>query len=266
MSGLLNSLRNSKARQSDDHGVAELLEAVSKRSMSCTEEEKQELDNMSRRVREHNNHKPNPVEMLQKRLSGMQMGNSNHSNRSSQHGEISAAADDYNSSGIVSPTTNSNKPKLNMSKIGSPLNSLGKDIARGLSGWKTQISQAKIQVEERLHAHEFSPQQRIRPTRPSERNELASDSAMLRDVNAEPTIVVLPPLDDPKLVPPNVQSKEKQELISSSDPAATESAAEQQNVFVISDEDNDVAMDDKATEGTSTSISVEGEEEKKQDL
>ena len=248
MSGLLNSLRSPTKNTGDDHGVAELLEAVSKRSMSCTQEEKQELDNISKRVREHN-HKPNPVEMLQKKLSSMQMGSSNHSkdNNNDKQPEPSLA-DDFNSSGIVSsPAPPPNKPKLN-EKLGNfanstkpKLNKMGQDIKEKFSGLKTQLSQAKMQVEERLHAERRQP-------RPSQQQQQPA-----QEYEAAPTIVVLPPLEDPKMVAPTIDKPAQQQ----------EDDADEQNVFVIGDDDDD---DEEAVDEKQPSDTAAQGEEKKQDL
>ena len=277
MSGLLNSLRSSTTgagRQSsshDDHGadVAELLKTVSQRSMSTTQEEKQELDRISKRVREHNNHKPpNPVDFIQKKLSEIQMG----SNKSNE-------VDDNmgnNDNNIMASPNNSTKPKLNMETIASPLNNISKDVSARFSKLKTQISQAKMQVEERIHSHDAT-QRRQQPSQ-QQRTLAEATSASLRASSATtsspaptPTIVALPPLE-PKMTSNATTTTEKRqedESSSSSDPetstepSAVSEPAARQDVFVIGDE-SDEQEDEIA--GTKNDDDVDQGEEKKQDL
>jgi hypothetical protein len=259
MSSLLNSLRSSSSRHSDEHGVAELLEAVSRRTMSCTDEEKQELGNMVKRVREHN-HKPNAVEILQKKLSNIHIGGNNNS-----------IAQVERSNDMTSPNNN-NRPKVGVGvipNIGSPLNNLGKDIARGFSKLQTQLSQTNIMsplTDRRDVAARPQPS-----SSPKQAQQEAQEPGLLRDFGAQPTIAVLPPLndDDEDEVSAPQPEKDSPSLVESSDANDATETDQEEVVEPAVDCDStksDVVspeIQDEAIEGTDE---VLREEEKKQDL
>mmetsp|Transcript_28660 Transcript_28660/g.47720 ORF Transcript_28660/g.47720 Transcript_28660/m.47720 type:complete len:230 (-) Transcript_28660:471-1160(-) len=214
MSSLLNSLRS---RQSDDHGVAELLEAVSQRSMSCTEEERKELDSMVKRVREHKP-KPNPVEMIQKKLSVINIGGNNNN---SHHNE--------NNGTMSSPVTMS-KIRPSLQNLGSPLNEWRKDLLRSFSKIQNPLSQ-----ESPSHSSE-------RVDQDLERSGHVKGPGLLRDFGPTPTIVVLPP-EEPG---PSTKKDERQQDDSSSEESeqeehleSNEDPVDETNVLPKDDVEND---------------------------
>ncbi|KAG7350689.1 hypothetical protein IV203_010049 [Nitzschia inconspicua] len=186
---LLSSLRSSSSRQTDEHGVAELLEAVSRRTMSCTEEEKQEIGDMVKRVREHH-HKPNPVELLQKKLSGISMTATGTNNKNNGQSNPDGGGDVATPKQVQKPKFTTTTSASGIQSIGNPLNNLGKDIVRGFSKLQNQLSQSNIlsPLTDRMEA-------RQRPTSPPQQQKQQQPN-LLRDFGPEPTIAVLPPIDD----------------------------------------------------------------------
>lgn len=188
MSQLLNGLRSSSSRQSDEHGVADLLEAVSRRSMSCTDEEKQEIFDMVKRVREHN-HKPNAVESIQRKLSSIHVGLTVNNNNNSTEPNYSDPA-----------SPNRTKPNfVGVPSIGVPLNNLGKDIARGISILQNQLSPSKIlsPLADRVDRESRRKQPMQQQKEQQEQNN-DHPPGLLRGFNAgvAPTIAILPPFED----------------------------------------------------------------------
>lgn len=166
MSHLLNSLR-SPSRPSDEHGVAELLEIVSKRSMSCTDAEKQELGEIAKNLREYN--KPsNPLELLQKKLSNINLGINQNGNQT----------ESVTSESSRSP--NPSKPKLpGMQGIVSPW----KDLARGISKLQSQFAHTPPSMERSDQSQQ--PSSTVHHSEP--------EPGLNRDFGATPTIALLPP-------------------------------------------------------------------------
>jgi hypothetical protein len=144
------------SRRVDEHGVADLLEVVSQRTMSCTEEERKELGDLVKRVQRKT--KPGPVEIIQRKLTEMN--------------SIASGGGGAFHSPVVA-----NKPKIpSLKDIGIPMNSWGVDLFRSFS---------KIQV---LSSAEQEDQDRQGHTKPSE-------PGLLRDFGTQPTIAILPPLE-----------------------------------------------------------------------
>jgi hypothetical protein len=192
MSNLLTSLLSStSSRQTDEHGVADLLEAVSQRTMSCTDEEKKEISNMVKRVREHN-HKPNPVENLQKMLSSINFGPTVHKDDVNNNNKFTEQEPSE-----ISTSPNRIKSKVvGVQNIGSPLNNLGKDIARGFSILQNQLTQSNImsplaELVDRDARRKHPMQQQQLDDRPRAQTE----QGVLREIGLTPTIATLPPLE-----------------------------------------------------------------------
>ena len=157
------SFFGSSRRTHDEHGVAELLEAVSQRTMSCTDEERKELGDLAKRVQRKT--KPGPVDLIQRKLSEI-------------HNNSNGAGGGGSSSAFSSPV-GGNKPKIpSLKDIGSPLNNWGKDLLKSFS---------KLQVP-------LSPErQDADPQRSSNTNTTPPGPTLLRDFGPVPTIVILPP-------------------------------------------------------------------------
>jgi hypothetical protein len=242
MSQLLNGLlSSSSSRQSDEHGVADLLEAVSRRSMSCTDEEKQEIFDMVKRVREHN-HKPNAVESIQRKLSSIHVGLTVNNNNSTEP----------NHSDPASP--NRTKPNfVGVPSIGVPLNNLGKDIARGISILQNQLSPSKIlsPLAERVDRESRRKQPMQQQKEHQEQND--HPPGLLRGfiVGVTPTIAILPPFEDEPRV--KVTQEGQQQHESSSIPESDE---------LYSDKGGEGGDVDESDQGVDQALR---EEEKKQD-
>ena len=131
MSSLLTSLKlggghHQVRHQRDEHGVAELLEAVSQRSMSCSEEERREIGDIVKRVQNYKK-QPSPMERFQQKLA-LKTGDWNSNSRPPPSPATSVTS-------RTTEATSAGTPNVASPSISSPVqgNSWGKDFMRSFS-------------------------------------------------------------------------------------------------------------------------------------
>jgi hypothetical protein len=180
MATLLNRF-SASSRTIDQHGVAELLEAVSQRTMSCTDEERKELDDMVKRVREHKA-RPSPIQKMQQKLPLINIGNKQNDN----------------SSNVMNSPIHKSPIRPSLEGLKSPLNGWGKDLFRSLSKLQNPLS-----TSSHSNSHEQQQAYTFEETEPD----------LLRGFGPTPTIVALPPEE----VPSSEKDERQQDDSSSSE-------------------------------------------------